>query len=61
MGYLTSHARREQRVINGNGHFHIVWCTCPLCVAGLAAMGIADADWEIVNDSNPVERVLPGE
>lgn len=57
-GYVYSHSRRELRVINGHGHQYLIYCTCPLCVDALAHLGEKDAEYEVVHDSNPPERVV---
>jgi hypothetical protein len=61
LGYLASHGRRENRMTNGRGYQFIVFCTCPLCVAGKAALNIKEDEYEVVRDSDPPERVTPEE
>lgn len=60
-GFLASHGRRENRMVNGRGFQFLVFCACPLCVAGTEALGIDDAEYEIVRDSDPPERIVPEE
>lgn len=59
LAFLTAHARRENRTINGQGHQFIVFCECPLCVGGRDALKITESEYEVTHDSDPPERVTP--